>query len=127
MCSVLCILEIAGRGRTKRMSLRRLHALSWATRGWRHLHSLTAQLAGEAPTSGLFVSVDPALNAAVDLLLGAGLVIRVGGKHVTLSETGRGLAREIIGAGALDRERQRLESVRGYASETAINRLLKRR
>lgn len=126
VAAVIVLLRASGRGNAGRCSLRRLHVLSWGTRSeTTHAH-LTAQLQATADLGGPFVSVDPALNLAVEYAIGEGLACREPHGRLALTDAGRTCADEILDAGLLAPEAHRARDLKSLATEGSIGKLLRR-
>lgn len=126
MAALLVLLRCAGRGATSRSSLRRLHVLSWGSRSEATHARLMEQLTNANALAGAFVGVDPALNLAIDFAAGEGLVTREAHGRVSLTPDGKTCADEVIGAGLLAAEVDRAVQLKGVATESNINKLLRR-
>lgn len=91
----LIVLLLSKCCRGGKTSLARLHVLSWASRTEQARASLRAVLGGTESPDALVVRFEPALNRAIDFARGEGLVRRVNGNKIELTEAGRALGTEI--------------------------------
>jgi hypothetical protein len=126
VATVVVLMRIAGTGKAGRVSLRKLHALSWACRSPQTRQAITAQLEGTAAHGGPFVSVDPALNSAIDFAHGEGLVERLANGRLALSESGQRAADEIVESGALAFEAECARQLKPAATERNVAMFLRR-
>lgn len=126
LAAVVVLLRSAGRGEACRSSLRRLHVLSWGTRSDATHGHLVEQLQATAALGGPFVSVDPALNLAIEFAVGEGLVLREPHGRLVLTASGKACADEIIGAHLLASEASRAKDLKSLATEGNIQNLLRR-
>ncbi len=92
-------------------SLARLHVLSWASRTEQARASLRAALGGTKSPDSLVVRFEPALNRAVDFARGEGLVRRVDGNKIELTDAGRALVKEI------DDDKEAFAAEKAFAAE----------
>jgi hypothetical protein len=81
--------------RQQRSSLTRLHVLNWAIRSEANHEDLTALIGGKLSPDALVVRFDPAFNRAIDFAIGEGLVRRVDGSRIELTDAGKAFAEEI--------------------------------
>jgi len=81
--------------RQQRSSLTRLHVLNWAVRSEANRGDLTALLEGRLAPDALIVRFEPAFNRAIDFAIGEGLVNRVDGSRIELTDAGKAFAEEI--------------------------------
>jgi hypothetical protein len=126
VAAVVVLLRSTGRGEACRSSLRRLHVLSWGTRSDMTRAHLMEQLQATAALGGPFVSVDPALNLAIEFAVGEGLVVREAHGRLALTASGSACADEIISAGLLASEASRAKEIKNLATEGNIKNLLRR-
>ncbi|MDH1679855.1 hypothetical protein [Comamonas aquatica] len=91
----LLVLLLSQCCRQQRSSLTRMHVLNWAARSEVNHADLTALIAGRLPPDQLIVRFDPACNRAIDFAIGEGLLKRVDGSRIELTESGKALAEEI--------------------------------
>ena len=91
----LLVLLLSRCCRQQRSSLTRMHVLNWAARSEVNHADLTALIAGRLPPDQLIVRFDPACNRAIDFAIGEGLLKRVDGSRIELTESGKALAEEI--------------------------------
>jgi len=91
----LLVLLLSQCCRQQRSSLTRLHVLNWAVRSEANHEDLSALINGRLSPDRLIVRFDPAFNRAIDFAIGEGLVKRVDGSRIELSEAGKAFAEEI--------------------------------
>ena len=91
----LIVLLLSKCCRGGKTSLSRLHVLSWGSRTEQSRASLRAALAGTQPPDSLVVRFEPALNRAVDFARGEGLIRRVDGNKIELTDAGKALSKEL--------------------------------
>ncbi len=119
---LLLVLQYSRRGKA---SLEKLHVLNWATRTEEHRVLLLRYGRGEARKDDLVPRIEPSLNRAIDLARGEGLVSMENGKRVSLTQKGRGAARDIDEAtGCLVAEKAFLREAKRFATEQNIRALL---
>lgn len=107
----LIVLLLSKCCRGGRTSLARLHVLSWASRTEPARASLRAALGGTESPDSLVVRFEPALNRAVDFARGEGLVRRVDGNKIELTDAGKALGRE------LDNDKEAFVAEKAFAAE----------
>ena len=123
---VLIVMRICGWKKECRISLRRLHTIGWALQSPRTLAALERQLNGGSIPGGPFVSVDPALNLAVDFTIGEGLAKRAGGGRLVLTDGGWEAANEILDSDVLLFEAQAARGLKRIATEAGVADLLRK-
>jgi hypothetical protein len=119
---VLLILKKCCRG--YRSSFARLHVLSWASRTPENGLALREVINHQLRPDALLVRIEPALNRAVDLAAGEGLLKRVTGDRVELTPAG------VLAAEGIDKnediftvEREYLTGLGRKVTEDSINQL----
>ena len=107
-------------------SLRRLHVLSWAIRGRESREAFVERLNGQTAPDEVLVRFEPALNRAIDLARGYGLIVRVSGNKVRLTLRGTQFADELERlTDVLSEERTFLSRLGKGVTEQAVQRLVK--
>ena len=91
----LLILLLSQCCRQQRSSLTKIHVLNWAARSEANHADLIALIEGRMSPDQLIVRFDPACNRAIDFAIGEGLLKRVDGSRIELTESGNALAKEI--------------------------------
>lgn len=110
--------------RQSRSSLTRIHVLDWAVRTPDNQAPLRALLSKAVTQDPLIVRFDPALNRAIDYALGEGLVQRVAGSRIELTENGNALASDIIKDEALyPAEKSFVDELRQQVTESLVDRI----
>jgi hypothetical protein len=77
-------------------------------------------LQGRQSPGGPFISIDPALNLAIDFGLGEKLIHRTRNGRIALSKSGIAAADEILDSGLLDFEKSSSTELKGLASESNL-------
>lgn len=107
-------------------TLRRLHVLNWAIRSATSREAFIRRLDGQNLPDEVLVRYDPALNRAIDLARGLGLVDRVTGNRVKITQPGIRLADDIDATpNILAEERTFLSNLRGRATEAIVDKLVR--
>lgn len=91
----LLVLLLSQCCRQQRSSLTRLHVLNWAVRSEANHEDLTSLIEGRLSPDALIVRFEPAFNRAIDFAIGEGLVKRVDGSRIELTDPGKAFAEEI--------------------------------
>lgn len=105
--------------RNGQSTLRRLHVLNWAIRSARGREAFLRRLSGENYPDEVLVRYEPALNRAIDLARGLGLVTRISGNRVRLTLAGSRLADDVDELkDVLVEEKMFLARIRGQVTET---------
>lgn len=119
------VLLLVGVCRSAAASLPQLHVLNWAVRTAENAEALSAFLRGELEADEAVVRYEPALDRAIGLAGGLGL-LRFDRRLWRLQEPGRELLAEIdADPDLLALERERLAPVSGL-TQAAVSRLLGR-
>lgn len=106
-------------------TLSQLHVLNWGVRAAENSRSLTAFLSGEVEANDPVVRYEPALDRAVSLATGMGL-LNLDGRRWRLTDSGQELLKDIDRDEELLRlERERLSPVTGL-TQKAVRELLGR-
>lgn len=121
IASVLLILGLASRG--KKSSFGRLHVLNWGLRTKENRSALKEMIDGNLAPDVILVRIEPSLNRAVDLASAEGLLQRISGDRVKLSDPGGKAVATIVDSGALDIERQYLEEIGVRLTEKQVKRV----
>ena len=120
----LLVLLLSQCCRQQRSSLTRLHVLNWAVRSEANLEDLTALIEGRLSPDQLIVRFEPALNRAIDFAIGDGLVKRVDGSRIELTELGKAFAEEISkGSEVYVTEKKLAGAIKQKASETLVDNM----
>lgn len=120
---VVLLLELASRG--NKSSFKRLHVLDWLAQRRDNRATLNALLSSEIKPHEIAIRVDPALNRAVDLALGEGLLDILNGNRVHLTAKGKKMASLILATDdMLELEKERIKAVGKGLTETLVNKLL---
>lgn len=120
----LLVLLLSQCCRQQRSSLTKLHVLNWAVRSAIHHAELTSLIEGRISPDQLIVRFDPALNRAIDFAIGEGLVKRVNGSRIELTELGKTFAGEISQDLKLYvTERMLIGEIKNRVSETLIDNI----
>lgn len=118
----LLVLLLSQCCRNQRSSLTRMHVLNWAARSEVHHADLIALIAGRLSPDQLIVRFDPACNRAIDFAIGEGLLKRVDGSRIELTESGKALAEEISKDSEVYVTEKKLASaIKHNASETLVD------
>lgn len=121
---VLLMLRRGSRG--GKSSYARLHVMNWALQGRAGQAQLRQVLDGVIPPDVLYVRFDPALNRAVDLATGEGLLRHVGGDRLELTGPGEIAADAIVGTDSLlTNEQKSLSEFHGRVTEALVRQLFK--
>lgn len=110
--------------RQQRSSLTRLHVLNWAVRSEANHEDLTALIEGKLSPDQLIVRFDPAFNRAIDFAIGEGLVKRVDGSRIELTEQGKTFA-EVISKDSevYITEKEMIGAIKQKVSETLVDNI----
>lgn len=96
-------------------SLRRLHVLNWAVRSPSVSTTLINAINGAFPPDAVIIRIEPALNRAIDLSIGEGLVHRGTKDRIELTSKGKEFADTILDTKlVLEQEKRFVEQV-GYS------------
>lgn len=107
-----------------RSSFARLHVLNWASRTTETQRALLSVLDAVSRPDAIVVRIEPALNRAVDLASGKGLLRRIGGDRVELTPAGVLAAEQVDqNENVFHEERQYLSSIGRRATENVVNQL----
>lgn len=110
--------------RQQRSSLTRLHVLNWAVRSEANHEDLTALIEGRLSPDQLIVRFEPAFNRAIDFAIGEGLVKRVDGSRIELTESGKAFAEEISkSAEVYVTEKKLAGAIKQKVSETLVDNM----
>ena len=110
--------------RQGRSSLRRLHVLSWAIKDEQVANALVRAIDGEVPPGTVLVRIEPALNRAVDLARGHGLIQRQSSDRVELTVDGKDFADNILNDKlVLGYEKLFAERIRFSVTEDFVTRM----
>lgn len=110
--------------RQQRSSLTRLHVLNWAVRSEASYEDLTALIEDKLSPDQLIVRFDPAFNRAIDFAIGEGLVKRVDGSRIELTEPGKTFAEAIsMDAEVYVIEKKLIDVIKQKVSETLVNNI----
>lgn len=113
--------------RQNRTTFARLHVLSWAVRTESSRRSLLAAIDGLLTPDAVIARVEPSLNRAVDFALGEGLLRRVDGDRIELTQAGLTLADEVNNDDvAFSAEKQFIGVLRKRLTENMVNQLFRR-
>lgn len=114
--------------RQNRTSFARLHVLSWAIRTDASRASLLAAVDGLLTPDSVIARVEPSLNRAVDFALGEGLLRRIGGDRLELTQAGLAFAEEVDNDDrTFAAEKEFISTLRKRLTETLVNQLFGRR
>lgn len=119
----VCLL-IAEKSRAGKTTWKAMHVLSWALQSPKRIEMLANVKVGNGILDMPLVRFEPALDRALDLAVGLGLLSRFGTGPFELTELGRVALAEIHEAGVLEREVEALGVVNGKISNRDIERLL---
>lgn len=120
----LLVLLLSQCCRQQRSSLTRIHVLNWAARSETNHADLTALIAGKLSPDQLIVRFDPACNRAIDFAIGEGLLKRVDGSRIELTESGKALADEISKDSEVYVSEKKLAgAIKQKASETLVDNI----
>ncbi|WIY83549.1 hypothetical protein [Propionimicrobium sp. PCR01-08-3] len=119
----VCLL-IVDKSRAGKATLKAMHVLSWALQSPKRIEMLANVKVGTGLLDMPLVRFEPALDRALDLAVGLGLLSRVDSGPFELTETGRAALFEVREAGVLEREVDALAVVNGKVSNKDIERLL---
>ena len=118
----LIVLLLSQCCRQQRSSLTRIHVLNWAARSEANHADLTALTTGRLSPDQLIVRFDPACNRAIDFAIGEGLLKRLDGSRIELTESGKGLAAEICNDTEVYVSEKRLVgTIKQKVSETLVD------
>lgn len=118
----LLVLLLSQCCRQQRSSLTRMHVLNWAARSEMNHADLIALIAGRLSPDQLIVRFDPACNRAIDFAIGEGLLKRVDGSRIELTQSGKALAEEISkDPKVYVTEKKLAGAIKQKASETLID------
>lgn len=110
--------------RQQRSSLTRLHVLNWAVRSEVNHEDLIALIEGRLSPDALIVRFDPAFNRAIDFAIGEGLVKRVDGSRIELTDSGKNFAEEISkDSKVYITEKKLAGTIRQKASESLVDNI----
>lgn len=110
--------------RQQRSSLTRLHVLNWAVRSEANYEDLIALINGELLPDALIVRFDPAFNRAIDFAIGEGLVKRVDGARIELTNSGKDFAEDISKNSTIYiAEKKLLGTIRQKVSESLVDNM----
>lgn len=119
----VCLL-IVEKSRAGKATWKAMHVLSWALQSPKRIEMLANVKVGNDLLDMPLVRFEPALDRALDLAVGLGLLARDGLGPFELTEAGRGALSEIHEAGVLEGEVDALAVVNGKISNKDIERLL---
>lgn len=120
----LLVLLLSQCCRQQRSSLTRIHVLNWAARSEANHVDLTELIAGRLSPDQLIVRFDPACNRAIDFAIGEGLLKRVDGSRIELTESGKALAEEISkDSEVYVTEKKLAGAIKQKASETLVDNI----
>lgn len=105
-------------------NLQRLYVLNWAIRTSESREEFKEVISGRLSPEDVIVRFDPGLVRALDFAIGEGLVLRIGGDRVELSESGSRFADELSKSDLFDVERDFLATVRSGVTEAKVKALL---
>lgn len=121
---VILMLYMASRG--IKSSIGRLHVLNWAIRNSRNQRSLLKTLESINNQHSELVRIEPSLNRAVDYAHGEGLVERVRGDRIGLTDRGIRAAQLVLkNDGVLSEEKQFLTVLGKKLTEQRVRKLLR--
>jgi hypothetical protein len=107
---LLLMLHVCCRG--GKSTLFRLHVLNWSSRNQENQNKLLANLASDLEYSEVPIRVEPAFVRTIQFAVAEGLVSRVGGDRVQLTDSGKAFANQLVENGApLGAEREFLRVV----------------
>jgi len=124
---IVTLLHVAGRSSRegkKRMSLRKLHVLSWGARSERACNAVRSRLQSSRSTELPAIRVDPSFSQSIDFACAESLVSCTE-RHVDLLPKGELMARQVADVGVLLDERRRATILRPYCTEKAVEGLSK--
>ena len=119
----VCML-IVEKSRASKASWKAMHVLSWALQSPRRVEMLTNLKNGNDLLDMPVVRFEPALDRALDLAIGLGILMRDGTGPFELTDAGKSALAEIREAGVLEREVAALAAVHGKVSHRDVERLL---
>ena len=90
--------------RESKARFRQLHVLNWGVRNKENRELLTQAVTNAVPLDKVLVRIEPSLNRAVDYAVGEGLVERIAGDQLKLTNKGAALADTLQQAKALFQE-----------------------
>jgi hypothetical protein len=98
--------------------------LNWAVRSEANHEDLTALIEGKLSPDQLIVRFDPAFNRAIDFAIGEGLVKRVDGSRIELTEQGKTFA-EVISKDSevYITEKEMIGAIKQKVSETLVDNI----
>lgn len=118
----LCLLLI-DKGWGGRLNWRSLHVLSWAVQSPERVALLGPAGAQQIQLEKPIVRFEPALDRAIDLAVGFGLVVRANSSFELTAE-GENVLERVRDSGALRREEEILSLLKRKVSAKAVDRLL---
>jgi hypothetical protein len=101
-----------------------LQLLNWAVRDPRHAEVLLAFREQRDIPDRPVVRFEPALDRALDLAVGLGLLEQKGSRVFRLTEAGRRVIKAIEASDALTREREVLAKLTGKVTQAEVRRML---
>lgn len=119
----VCLL-IVEKSRAGKATWKAMHVLSWALQSSKRVEMLANLKFGNGLLDMPLVRFEPALDRALDLAVGLGLLSRESLGPFELTETGRKALAEVREAGVLGSEVAALAAVNGKVSNKDIERLL---
>ena len=119
----VCLL-IVEKSRAGKATWKAMHVLSWALQSPKRVEMLTNLRAGTDLLDVPLVRFEPALDRALDLGVGLGLLSRDGTGPFELTSAGREALDQVREAGVLEREVAALAAVNGKVSNRDVERLL---
>lgn len=112
---LLLMLRYCGRG--GKSSLYKLHLLNWSLRDVQSQIALLESLGGESDYSEIRVQVEPSFVQAIQFAVAEGLVDRIKGSKVQLTDGGKQLADDISGTNCLSEEKTFLTAIGNRLTE----------
>lgn len=110
--------------RQGKSSLQRLHVLSWAVRSKEVGSSLAQSVEGEIPPDSVLVRIEPAVNRAIDLAIGEGILRRSNRDRVELTNKGKKFADSILeNQLVLSHEKDFIDQVRFSITESFVTKM----
>lgn len=111
--------------RQERSSLKKLHVLNWAVRNSNTRQTLLDLLEGRLHPDKAIVRFDPAMNRAIEMAQGEGLVEQVSGDRYQITAKGQKLADQALSVpNCLITEKWFIGEIAGKVTETQIDRIL---
>jgi hypothetical protein len=117
---VLLVAKCHGAG----ASWKGLQLLSWAVSSAVHADLLVSFAENRDIPDRPIVRIDPALDRAIDLAVGLGLLEKKSARVFRLTDEGRALVSAVDKSDALRVERDRLARFKGKVTQTEVDRLL---